>query len=1161
MSIEPVVDNTASNPNIPQAEASDPTASAWVTANAGSGKTKVLIDRVARLLLGHGDGPAPDPSRILCLTFTKAAAANMQNKLFAQLGSWALMEDEALRQELRKLGADGAADLKGARRLFAQALETPGGLKIQTIHAFCESLLRRFPLEAGLSPHFAQIDDAEAATMQAEALDRVLARAAGGDDPALAKAADRVIHEGQEFGIRKLVPEIVGKRAAFEGEVSTLIAAMQAALGVAAGDTEDAALVEFFTETPVADIKALAAAFRRGGAREQKSAEAMEPLLQGDLMRDWMQALALAVLTQKGEPKKIGKGFPTKALAEAHPDLADRIARFQDRLTELQARLTALGAADRSRHMIVFAKAILEEVDTLKNATDGPDFDDLIRRAGKLLGDSAASAWVRYKLDGGVDHILVDEAQDTSPEQWKVISAIAEEFFAGAGARPDMNRTLFVVGDEKQSIFSFQGAVPEELDRVRERFRELVGGTGTALREPKLLHSFRSAPAVLELVDKVFANPLAAQGLNAENESPEHMAFRAAAPGRVEFWPPIGKLEAEDPPDWWEPVDTPSQEAPELRLARGVVERIAEWLAPASEARLRGRRIRAGDILVLVRTRGSFAEALIRLLKGRGLPVAGKDRMRLNEQLVVRDLMALARFALLTDDDLTLATVLRSPLIGLSEEALFTLANGRKGRLWSALHARREEADYAQAWAMLDDMQDRADYLRPYDFLERILTFHGGRGRLLDRLGVQAADPIDELLAQALDFETRGIPTLQGFIARIEESTVEIKREMEQGRDEIRVMTVHGSKGLEANIVFMPDICGMPKASGDERIFPMEGGPVWAPSAGTAPAPVRAMKEARRARDLEEYRRLLYVGMTRARDRLILCGWHGKEADKEDQVSDNSWAALVREAFGAGAVEGPTPLLNAAKEPVIAQIFENDGDEKPEEDGQGEDILTPLAMEAALLRPPPAEESAPVPVAPSRVGAGDAEPFAPMPQPSENEDAEPPLSSAERGTALHLLLERLAGIAPQDRESVARGMLEAAEPEVIAPALAVLENPDFAWMFGPGSMAEVPVQGPVSALGGRPILGTIDRLVVADDIVHVVDFKSGRPPAGIPLPYLRQLALYRAALTDIFPGREVAAHLVWIDANRAERAEATALDGAMAGMLADGSLDMPASGG
>ncbi len=1145
------------DPGIPQAKASDPKASAWVTANAGSGKTKVLIDRVARLLLGH-DGAAPDPSRILCLTFTKAAAANMQNKLFDQLGEWALMEDDALRGKLVALGADGAdntTDLNAARRLFAQALETPGGLKIQTIHAFCESLLRRFPLEAGLSPHFSQIDDAEAADLHGEALDKVLER--GSDDPALAEAIDRVIHEGQEFGIRQLVPEIVRKRTAFAADTPELIAGMQAALGIEPGDSEGGALAEFFSETPVGDVKALAAAFRQGGTNEQGLATKMQPLLQSDMMRDWKQALAIAVLKKDSdEPRKIGRGYPTKGALEATPGLDDTIARFQDRLTVLQARLLSIAAADHSAHMIVFAKAILEEVDILKRATEGLDFDDLIRRAGALLNDRDASAWVRYKLDGGVDHILVDEAQDTSPEQWEVISAIAEEFFAGSGAR-DVQRTLFVVGDEKQSIFSFQGAQPAELDRVRERFRELVAGTGKTLREPQLLHSFRSAPAILETVDKVFAQPHAAQGLNALNTSPEHLPFRKTAPGRVEFWPPIGRREQEAPPDWWKPVDTPSQEAPELRLARGMVDRMAEWLDPKSDARIRGRRIRAGDILVLVRTRSSFAEALIRLLKARGLPVAGKDRMMLNTQLAVRDLLAITRFVLLPDDDLTLATILRSPLGGLSEEALFTLAHGRKGRLWRALHERRDDPIYAAAYAMLDDMQDRADFLRPYDFLERVLTHHGGRGRLLDRLGAQAADPIDELLAQALDFETRGIPTLQGFVARIEESTVEIKREMEQGRDEIRVMTVHGSKGLEANIVFMPDICGLPRTGTDERVYAIKGAPVWAPNSSNTPKQVKQIREAKRARDLEEYRRLLYVGMTRARDHLILCGWHGAKPEKEHDLKPESWAALVRDAFGEGAQAGPTPLTDAQEQPVIAQIYQTGGDEKPEDDGPGEDMLSPLPLDAAFLHPLPVEESAPVPLAPSRVGDGAAEPFAPMPQPSDSEDSEPPLSSAERGTVLHLLLERLAEAPPQERDALARTMIAAQDPALIAPALAILDNPDLAWMFGPGSMAEVPIQGPVSALEGRPILGTIDRLVIGTEKVHVIDFKSGRPAQPVPLPYRRQLALYRAALTDIFPDREVTAHLVWIDANRAETLDAKALDEALAGMMADGSLDLP----
>ena len=1107
---------------------------------------------------GHG-GQAPDPSRILCLTFTKAAAANMQNKLFAQLGSWALMDDDTLRTQLSKLGSEisEARDLNAARKLFAQALETPGGLKIQTIHAFCESLLRRFPLEAGLSPHFTQIDDTEAAQMYAEALDNVLARAAdGNNDTALTAAVERVVIDAQESGIKALVPEVVGKRKAFEGDTDALIAAMQAGLGVEVGDTEDAALARFFRETPVEDIKALAAAFRNGGKNEQNLAAGMGPLLQSDMMRDWYQALTIAVLTGEGEPRAIGARYPTKAARNAYPNIADELEAFQTRLIALRDELTALSAADRSASMIVFAKAVLEEMDALKRTTDGLDFDDLIRRAGDLLTNREASAWVRYKLDGGVDHILVDEAQDTSPEQWRVISAIAEEFFAGIGGREETHRTLFVVGDEKQSIFSFQGAQPEELNKVRDQFRVLVRGDNRApLREPKLLHSFRSAPAILETVTRVFEEPLAAKGLNVENELPEHLAHRNA-PGRVEFWPPIAKMEKEQEPDWWEPVDQRAQDAPEIRLAKGIVDRIDGWLKAETILPARGRPIRAGDILILVRRRNAFADAVIRLMKARGLPVAGKDRMTLREQMAVRDLMALMRFVLLPDDDLTLATVLRSPLVGLSEDDLYTLAQGRKGRLWTALYKRRDEPAFSAAFAMLDDMLDRADYLRPYEFLERILTLHGGRGRLLKRLGAQAADPIDELLTQALDYETRGIPTLQGFVERIEASEVEIKREMEQGRNEIRVMTVHGSKGLESKIVFMPDICAVPTDRGDQRIHAVEGGPVWSPSKETTPAPVRVLRDALKERELEEYRRLLYVGMTRAEDWLILCGWHAAEPKNESKLKEESWGALVREAFCENAIEGPTPLVNGSGEPVIAQIFHQDGTEVKDDAKTEDDALTSEPLEAALLDPPPAEDSPPPPVAPSRVGAGAAEPFATMPPPSENEDGEPPLSSAERGTALHMLLETLSTVEPPAREAMALSLV-ADDTALVAPALAVLDNPDFAWMFGPDSMAEVPVQGPVTALKGRAILGTIDRLIVTDDAVHVVDFKSGRPAVNVPMPYRRQLALYRAALSDIFPGRAITAHLVWIDANEAVEIDGKALDEAMAGMLTDGTLRAP----
>ncbi len=1143
------------NPLVPQTQASDPHISAWVTANAGSGKTKVLIDRVARLLLGTG-GKAPDPSRILCLTYTRAAAANMQNKLFEQLGGWALMEEKALRYALEALQEpetklDSGIDLNNARRLFAQALETPGGLKIQTIHAFCESLLRRFPLEAGVSPHFNLMDEIEAQTILAEALDRVFVRAREGREPELTQATDYVIRRAQESGISVLVAEIVAKRGAFAGDATETIDAIYDALEIKAGETEASAVESFFSKTDADDIRGMARCFAQGGSHETKSAARLLPAMQSATKTEWLDALNFALLT-KGNPRSTTR-FPTKAVKAIDPGILETVERFQTRLVDLNARLRTIKSAEDSLNLIPFAKALIHEVDTLKHLRDALDFGDLIRLAGDLLQNSEASAWVRYKLDGGVDHILVDEAQDTSPEQWRVVSAIAEEFFAGDGANPE-NRTLFVVGDEKQSIFSFQGAAPDALDKVRTRFRALLADPQDPLREPQLRHSFRSAPAVLKVVDEVFKNPAALDGLTATGDAPTHIAFREHAPGRVEFWPPISTLDEDDPPDWWEPVNKLPDEAPQLRLARGIVDQISAWLDPENPHELpaKARPVRAGDILILVRRRNDFAEAVISMLKARGLPVAGKDRMQLNTQLAVKDLLALARFALLPEDDLTLATVLRSPIIGFSEEALYDLAEPRNGRLWGALIARKEDReDFTAAHALLSQMLKAADFLRPFEFFERVLTQHGARGRLLDRLGVEAADPIDELLSQALEFENNGPPSLQTFVDAIESADTQIKREMEQGRDEIRIMTVHGSKGLEAPIVFLPDICALPSEKNYARIFPVsEHAPIWAPISSDAPDMVQVMRTDADAKRLEEYRRLLYVGMTRAEDWLIVCGWYGT-----NQPKDTSWAKLVENAFAQAPETGATPLLDGNGGVIPSKIFETKGTpDKKKQSAVEEPLLTPLSVPAELMARPKTETSAAQAIAPSRVGGGKSDAFAPMPLSGEFEDSDPPLSSAERGTRLHLLLEHLAPLSSDTRLAAAAKL---GASGLIAPVLRILEHQDYAWMFGANSMAEVPVHGPVSALKGRPIVGTIDRLVITDSTAHVIDFKSGRAPAdgSIPSAYLRQLALYRAALTDMFESRDVRCHLLWIDENRLDEPSIEQLDAALASLLNDGSLD------
>jgi len=626
-------------------------------------------------------------------------------------------------------------------------------------------------------------------------------------------------------------------------------------------------------------------------------------------------------------------------------------------LIGLAAHEAALEGYANSKALARFGVALLGEVRNLKARADLVDFDDLIRLASNLLTQAQARDWVRFKLDGGVDHILVDEAQDTSAEQWQVIGAIAEEFFQGSSAREN-HRTLFVVGDEKQSIYSFQGADPNGLGQIKKHFAALTEAAQNPMESPRLLHSFRSAPAVLKAVDTVFSATEANDGLGEEGVAPEHLAYREDQPGKVEFWPIVEPEPDPDESPWHVPVDQQPPNAPHLRLAEGIATRIKQWLDDKTPLPARDRPIRPGDVLILVRRRNAFAEAMIRALKAKGIPVAGEDRMMLTQQLAVRDLLALVRFALLPDDDLTLATVLRSPIVGISEDALFELAYKRDGRrLWSVLYQRREEPAFAAAFEILDDLQKQADFLRPYEFLDRALTLHGARARFLGRLGVQSEDPIDELLSQALSFESVETPTLQAFVERIDANDFQVKREMEQGRDEVRVMTAHGAKGLEAKIVFLPDTVALPP-SNRSGLFVLEGedgpAPIWSARTEDDPAPVSDLRTERKARELQEYRRLLYVGMTRAEDWLVICGYRGgKYGDKKDgtkRISSDSWLQVIENGF-ENAVECETPLFDENKTPVKGWMIESDGEKREKPDPLASEKWSPQPPDSALMKP------------------------------------------------------------------------------------------------------------------------------------------------------------------------------------------------------------------
>jgi ATP-dependent helicase/nuclease subunit A len=1109
-----------------QVRAARPDVSSWVAANAGSGKTRVLTDRVARLLLA-----GTEPQRILCLTYTKAAAAEMQNRLFGTLGKWAMLGDAELRAALRELGEPGESippdRLARARTLFARALETPGGLRIQTIHAFCEGLLRRFPLEAGVAPQFAVLDERQAKALREQVLDALVtsereAFAAvvpwlGGTDP------------------DTLLLEIARHREGFGAPFDA--AALAAALGAEPGLTPERLLDETLTPDDEALLSELAPILAAGAKTDVSCGDDLAAALSAATADLRLGHLEDALLTGSGAkaPFTATSRFPTKSVRQAHPALCARLDALALRVEAARPRRIALAAFARSSALNVFGRAWLAAWSRAKAARGLLDFDDMIDRTNLLLSDPATAAWVLWRLDGGLDHILVDEAQDTSPAQWRVIDALSDEFFAGRGAR-DVQRTIFVVGDEKQSIYSFQGADPAEFGNKRRRFEALLAAMGEALEHCGLLHSFRSAPPVLALVDAVFGGT-AGDGMA---QPVSHLANAPELPGRVELWPFLPKPEKPEETEWDDPRPVPAPDDPVRRLAEAIAGQVRGWLGSGRVLPGEGRPIRAGDVMVLVQRRGPIFDAVIRALKRAGVPVAGADVLRVGGELAVRDLVAALRYAATPADELSLAAFLRSPLGGLSERELFELAHPRTGPLGRALRD-APAGRWPEARALLDDLRAQTDFLRPFELLSRMLVRHDGRRRLVARLGAEAEDGIDALLDQALAYESVEPPTLAGFLAWFDRDMVTVKRRSDEGSDQVRVMTVHGAKGLEAPIVILPDTAVTQDSWNAPAVVRLDDGtPAWRAARDLCP-PALAEAEARRRRTARhESRRLLYVALTRARQWLIVCG-AGQPAN--GSASGESWHDLVAAAMaGLGPAVGTEPLGEI-------QVLEHRWQ-------HGTAASAPAAAAAPALpawlhartpRPAPA----PVLLSPSLLG-GEAALVGEAPGEGGGDEL-------ARGTAVHLLLEHLHGCPPAERPALAERLLpgRADLAELLYEAESVLSAADLAALFDPSGLAEVEVAAPVPGRADLRIAGRIDRLVVSGRAVLAVDFKSHRvlPDAAerVPEGILRQLGAYRAALVPLWPDRPVKVAVLWTRAARLMPVPAALADAAFARAI----LDLP----
>ncbi|WP_112873045.1 double-strand break repair helicase AddA [Paracoccus endophyticus] len=1113
-----------------QHRAADPACSTWLTANAGSGKTSVLTDRVARLLLG-----GTRPERVLCLTYTKAAATEMQNRLLSRLGQWAMLDDAALTGRLDRMGVPPGADLAAARRLFAQAIETPGGLKVQTIHSFCGAILRRFPLEAGVPHGFAELDDRSAAGLRADIIEQMARESAPEMADLLALQSD---HDLDRF--------LAGLR---DFDAPPCPARVWDSCGLPAGLDAARLLADCFPHGEAHLIAALIPLLRAAGGTMERDAGKLDGGRWDAPGLDELRRLESVFITASG-PKagqaKIGN-WPTRALQGGScAALMGQIDALMSRVEAARPLRIMLDHAQRTLALQRFGHAFCTRYAAAKRARGWLDFDDLIDRTADLLGRASMAQWVLFRLDGGIDHILVDEAQDTSPRQWQVIERLTAEFTAGEGAT-DRPRTLFVVGDPKQSIYSFQGADIAVFRDRHQGFSDAFAAAGSPMQDAALRHSFRSSPAILSLTDATFRGP-AAEGLG---EVPRHIAHRAAMPGRVDLWPPVPDPEQPADGRWFDPVDRPAPNAAGQVLARAVARAVREMVGQPFQPREGGARpIRPGDVLILVQRRSALFHDIILALKQQGLPVAGADRLKLAGELAVADIRALLSVLATPEDDLSLAAALRSPLFGLSEDDLYRLAAPRKGLLIEALR----HSLHAEAMEILEDLMRRADFLRPHDLISRLLIRHDGRARLIARLGPEAQDGIDELLGQALTYETAEVPSLTGFLVWLATGDIEVRRQPGPGGGGlVRVMTAHGAKGLESPIVILPDCAARKREPTPPRtILPEAGTPAhWRGSAAERPDRVAAWAERDRRRAEEERRRLLYVAMTRAESWLVVA------AAGETGTGLDSWHAMVAAGFDGAHGLSETPLPTAWGQGRRLAFGDWPLDAKAGDRAPGD----APALPGWALRIAPRMDHPPAPVAATALGGAKA--LAPAGAAEAGGDGDRQAAMLA-GTRLHLLLEHLPGRERAEWPALTRAALAGAEgglpgraelAGLLAEAEAVIDAEPLAHAWDPPGatvLREAALTAPLP--GGRVLSGSIDRLIVTADRVTAIDYKSNEivpdTPDGVPAGILRQMAAYRHALRAIWPGRPVETAILWTRSRSLMALPDAALDTAWAEALA-----------
>ena len=1140
-----------------QIAVANPDISAFVSANAGSGKTKVLTDRVIRLLLTG----AP-PATILCITFTKAAAAEMAERLFKVLGEWSLQNDADLSENLcALLGVEkiDSKKLPRARRLFAQALETPGGLKIQTIHAFCENILRRFPIECGLLPGFSVITEEEEAQIFENCINR-FSQSIHQRPKDIQAAYDALTLKYDEQQLAQNITTLLRQHGPIKRFLGTPpnFNRLADAYEITPDTNHTRIINECLSQidrtmlgTTIATLAGLS------GKGNAKLCAALSHLQENKTDEQNWPLLCQALLTKDMQPLS---AIPSSNTKNNFPDVAHWITRLQQQLWEAGNKIKALEAFHHCRDFHKIAFAIAEDYNSQKQASGLLDFDALIHHTLTLFENNID--WVLYKLDHGLQHILIDEAQDTSASQWAVITNLMKEFYAGKGISEKL-RTSFVVGDHKQSIYSFQGANVALFEKNRKWLAQKTTDAQQDFVDTQLDHSFRSTRPILSFVDQVFQDDFARIGVCHPQENLHHTSARAQTPGLVELWPPAWTEKGEPEGPWDLPIDLRGQaQNPAVKTATNIAEQIKSWLG----RRLllsRGRMVEAGDILILCQSRGPVFLALIRELSRLDIPCSGTDRLKLLDDIAIKDLISLMQFCLQQKDDLSLAEFLKSPFIGFDDKALTDIAYNRGTKtLWQALQEKSPEtAAHLQSLITLSQSEG------PYALFSTLLDQGQPTGwqKLYQRLGATSEEALQEFLDETLSFETDHGPSTLAFLHHCRSLDSSIKKELSEAKDFVRVMTVHGAKGLQAPIVFVADAGHQPKPDRERFIQSKDGVPLFKPPQKERPKAITRLSDAHAQIKLEEYRRLLYVALTRAADELYICAHTDRNKTPqtwlEKQEGDKtSWYKFCHSAMEKLAQNKASTGFTVETKKVLfsddpVMRYHNHDIAKPQTSKAQKESKTKFTTPNWLWQAP-AKETSPRFYSPSGgADEGVNELFDTDPVLAPEMSAPTSLSPRERGTLIHNLLERLADIPAAAREPSGKKLIALKAPNLgpqeaddyLKEALAVLNHPDFAPLFGSQSAAETALAGPIDHKNKTiHFSGQIDRLAILDNEILIADYKTNRPPpkaqADIPTLYAAQMAAYKKLLAPLYPNKTIRCVLLWTVEARLMEVPATLME-------------------